>query len=147
LSLDDWNATITTNLTSTFLCTRAVIDPMSERGGGRIINISSAIATRPAFGAAAYSASKAAVEMFTRTSAVELRSKRINVNNLAPGIVNAGMGPDLVANPRAWDAYRPRLLAGRLGRPEEIGAAAVFLASAESSYINGTTIEVNGGWT
>ncbi|GGZ31593.1 beta-ketoacyl-ACP reductase [Streptomyces inusitatus] len=145
LSAADWNATVGTNLTGVFLCTRAVIRIMAERGGGRIINVSSCVATRTAAGAAAYSASKAAVEMFTRTSAVELAPKGITVNCLSPGYIDEGMGKKVAADSRVWETYRRRLLAGRLGRPDEVGSAAVFLAGDDSSYVNGHVLEVNGG--
>ncbi|MHA6761713.1 SDR family NAD(P)-dependent oxidoreductase [Streptacidiphilus sp. PAMC 29251] len=145
LSLADWNTTISTNLTGVFLCTKAAIAPMAAQGGGRIINVSSCVAGRAAAGAAAYSASKAAVEMFTRTSAMELAAKGIAVNCLSPGYIDEGMGRELAANPKAWETYRGRLMAGRLGRPDEVGAAAVFLAGADSSYVNGHVMEVNGG--
>ncbi|MFE0810512.1 SDR family NAD(P)-dependent oxidoreductase [Streptomyces sp. NPDC058848] len=150
LSVADWNTTLATNLTGVFLCTRAVIGPMVVRReatgtGGRIINVSSCVAGRAAIGAAAYSASKAAVEMFTRTSAAELAPKGISVNCLSPGYIDEGMGKELASNERAWESYRGRLLSGRLGRPSEIGATAVFLASQDSSYVNGSVVEVNGG--
>ncbi|MFE3460926.1 SDR family NAD(P)-dependent oxidoreductase [Nocardiopsis aegyptia] len=149
LTLDEWNTTVTTNLTGVFLGTRAAAPVMAERGGGRIVNISSCVATRPAPGTSAYSASKAAVEMFTRSSAVELAPKGIVVNALAPGYIDEGMGRQVAANPKVWEVYRHRMLAGRLGRPDEVGSAAVFLAGAEGSYVNGHVLEVNGGlmWT
>lgn len=145
LSVADWNATVATNLSGVFLCTRAVIRPMQEQGGGRIINISSCVASRAVAGAAAYSASKAAVEMFTRASALELASKGITVNCISPGYIDEGMGRQVAADDRIWENYRKRLLSGRLGRPEEVGAAAVFLAGSDSSYVNGHVLEVNGG--
>ncbi|MFD3564734.1 SDR family NAD(P)-dependent oxidoreductase [Streptomyces sp. NPDC058686] len=150
LSVADWNTTLATNLTGVFLCTRAVIGPMAARReatgiGGRIINVSSCVAGRAAIGAAAYSASKAAVEMFTKTSAAELAPKGITVNCLSPGYIDEGMGKELASNERAWESYRGRLLSGRLGRPTEVGATAVFLASQDSSYVNGSVVEVNGG--
>ncbi|WP_030672626.1 SDR family NAD(P)-dependent oxidoreductase [Streptomyces cellulosae] len=145
LTDEDWNATIATNLTGVFLGTRAAARRMTEQGGGRIINISSCLASRVAAGAAAYSASKAAVEMFSRTAAAELAPKGITVNCVAPGYVDAGMGKDVAANERVWETYRKRILLGRLGHGREIGAAAVFLASDEGSYVNGHVLEVNGG--
>ncbi|MEU7163417.1 SDR family NAD(P)-dependent oxidoreductase [Streptomyces morookaense] len=145
LSADAWHETVSTNLTGTFLCTRAVIGQMTEQGGGRIINVSSCVATRAAVGTSAYSASKAAVEMFSRSSAVELAPKGITVNCLAPGYIDEGMGKQVSATPKVWDSYRPRLLLGRLGRATEVGAAAVFLASPDSAYVNGHVLEVNGG--
>ncbi|MDQ0986278.1 SDR family NAD(P)-dependent oxidoreductase [Streptomyces sp. V2I9] len=145
LSTADWNTTVATNLNGVFLCTRAAIRPMQSQGGGRIINLSSCVASRAVAGAAAYSASKAAVEMFTRASALELAHKGITVNCLSPGYIDEGMGKQVAADDRIWESYRKRLLSGRLGRPEEVGAAAVFLAASDSSYVNGHVLEVNGG--
>jgi 3-oxoacyl-[acyl-carrier protein] reductase len=145
LTPSDWEATVSTNLTGVFLCTQAAAKVMAGQGGGRIITVSSCTASRVAVGAAAYSASKAAVEMFSRSAAVELAPKGIAVNCLSPGYVDEGMGRDLAANEKVWDVYRPRLLAGRLGRPAEIAAAAIFLAGQDSSYVNGHVLEVNGG--
>ncbi|GDY33153.1 SDR family oxidoreductase [Gandjariella thermophila] len=145
LPVADWNETVSTNLTGVFLCTQAVVEPMAARGGGRIINVTSCTSSRVAVGAAAYSASKAAVEMFSRSAAVELAPKGIVVNCLAPGYVDEGMGRAVAANEKVWATYRPRLLAGRLARPEEIAAAALFLATEDSSYVNGHVLEVNGG--
>jgi 3-oxoacyl-[acyl-carrier protein] reductase len=146
LDADRWRRTLDTNVTGTFLCTQAAARVMRSAGsGGRIITVSSCVASRVAVGASAYSASKAAVEMFTRSAAVELARDAITVNCLAPGYFDAGMGRQVAADSRAWQMYRPRLLAGRLGTAAEIGAAAVFLASDDSSYINGHVLEINGG--
>jgi 3-oxoacyl-[acyl-carrier protein] reductase len=145
MSLADWETTVQTNLTGVFLCTREAANHMVGRGEGRIITVSSCIATKPVPGAAAYSATKAAVEAFTRTAAVELGPRGISVNCLAPGYMDGGMGRQLAAKPQLWRRYQPHLVLDRLGRPEELAAAAVFLASPASSYINGHVLEVNGG--
>ncbi|WP_405088620.1 SDR family NAD(P)-dependent oxidoreductase [Microbispora sp. NBC_01389] len=144
-SVADWEATIATNLTGAFLCTRAAVPVLEERGGGRIINVSSCVARRVAVGTAAYSASKAAVEMFTISAAAELAPRGISVNCLSPGYFDEGMGRQVAADDRVWARYGPRLLAGRLGRPGELGAVAVFLATEDASYVNGHVLEVNGG--
>jgi 3-oxoacyl-[acyl-carrier protein] reductase len=145
LALSDWDVTVRTNLTGVFLCTREVANHMVARGEGRIITVSSCVASKPVPGAAAYGATKAAVEAFTRTAAVELGPKGISVNCLAPGYMDGGMGRQLAAKPQLWRRYQPHLVQDRLGDPEELAAAAVFLASPASSYINGHVLEVNGG--
>ncbi|MCU1647860.1 MAG: fabG 8 [Nocardia sp.] len=144
LAPDDWNTMVTTNLTGTFLCTRAAVPHMRERGGA-IINMSSSMSSRIAVGAAGYSATKAAIEMFTKTSAIELGQYRIRVNALSPGILDAGMGARLAENDRVWAAYRKRFALGRAGQVSEAARAAVFLASDDASYVNGAILEVNGG--
>ncbi|MFI9051003.1 SDR family NAD(P)-dependent oxidoreductase [Streptomyces sp. NPDC053427] len=140
-----WQSMVATNLNGVFLSTHAVLPYMEAQGAGRIINVSSSMATRVAIGAAGYCSTKAAVEMFTRVSAMELASKGILVNSLAPGIVDEGMGRSLTANDKVWAAYQRRFASRRPGRAEEVADAAVFLASAESSYVNGHVLEVNGG--
>ncbi|MEV4118592.1 SDR family NAD(P)-dependent oxidoreductase [Micromonospora sp. NPDC049645] len=145
LSLDDWDATVRTNLTGVFLCTREAAAHMTARGEGRIITVSSCVATKPVPGTAAYSATKAAVEAFTRTAAIELGPKGVTVNCLAPGYINGGMGRRLAAVPELWARYQSRLVLDRLGTPEEVAAAAIFLATPASSYINGHILEVSGG--
>jgi 3-oxoacyl-[acyl-carrier protein] reductase len=149
LPIDDWADVISTNLTGTFHCIQAVIPYMRRQGGGTIITISSALSTRVAAGAGAYCASKAAIDMLTRVSAAELADDGIRVNALAPGFIDEGMGKRLADNDALWETYQHRLLARRLGTADEVGRAAVFLASDHSSYINGHVLEVNGGlqWT
>ncbi|MEW2377376.1 SDR family oxidoreductase [Micromonospora sp. NPDC047812] len=145
LPLDDWDTTVRTNLTGVFLCTKEAAAHMTARGEGRIITVSSCVATKPVPGAAAYSATKAAVEAFTRTAALELGPKGVTVNCLAPGYINGGMGRRLAAVPERWQRYQSRLVLDRLGTPEEVAAAALFLATPASSYINGHILEVSGG--
>lgn len=141
----EWDEMVATNLTGVFLCTHEAVPHMSAAGGGRIINLSSSMASRVAVGAAGYCATKAAVEMFTKVCAIELAAKGILVNCLAPGVIDEGMGHELAGNQRVWDVYRKRFALGRPGHAEEVADAAVFLASTESSYVNGHVLEVNGG--
>jgi 3-oxoacyl-[acyl-carrier protein] reductase len=141
----EWDEMVATNLTGVFLCTREAVPHMNAAGGGRIINLSSSMASRVAIGAAGYCATKAAVEMFTKVCAIELAAKGILVNCLAPGVIDEGMGHELVNNQRVWDVYRKRFALGRPGHAAEVADAAVFLASTESSYVNGHVLEVNGG--
>lgn len=145
LSQDDWDRTIRTNLTGTFLCTKAAVAPMTGRGGGKIITVSSSLATRVAVGAAAYSASKAAIEMFTRSAATELAPKGITVNCLSPGYFDEGMGTRFATDAELWERHRSHLSLGRLGVADELVAAALFLAGPGSSYVNSHVLEVNGG--
>lgn len=145
LTVDDWQDMVATNLTGVFLCTRAAVPYLERSCAARIVNVSSSMATRVAIGAAGYCATKAAVEMFTRVSAIELAARGILVNSLAPGILDEGMGQQLTANDRIWSRYKTRLSLGRAGQAEEAADAAVFLAGPESSYINGHVLEVNGG--
>ncbi|MFC4592015.1 SDR family NAD(P)-dependent oxidoreductase [Sphaerisporangium corydalis] len=145
LAVTDWQDMVATNLTGVFLCTRAAVPYLERSRAGRIVNVSSSMATRVAIGASGYCATKAAVEMFTKVSAIELASRGILVNSLAPGILDEGMGRDLTANDRIWSRYKTRLALGRPGHADEAADAAVFLAGPESCYVNGHVLEVNGG--
>lgn len=140
----DWDAMVGTNLTGVYLCTHAAVPYLRDRGGS-IINVSSSMATRVTVGAAGYCATKAAVEMFTRVTAIELGRYGIRVNALAPGILTEGMGKELTRNDRLWETYRKRFALGRVGDVAEAARAAVFLASDDASYVNGDVLEVNGG--
>ncbi|PYC83782.1 3-oxoacyl-ACP reductase [Streptomyces tateyamensis] len=143
LAVKDWAETFETNVNGTFRTVRAAAGRLAE--GGRIITLSSAMGSRVAPGASAYCASKAAIEMLTKVAAVELAERGITVNCLAPGIIDEGMGRQLTANTVVWEKYRAKLAAGRPGSGAEVAAAAVFLASPASSYVNGHVLEVNGG--
>jgi 3-oxoacyl-[acyl-carrier protein] reductase len=145
LSLEDWAGTFETNVTGTFLTVRAALKHLPTHGGGSVITMSSAMATRVAPGASAYCASKAAIEMLTRVAAVESAARGITVNCLAPGIIDEGMGRALASNDAVWAKYSQKLASGRPGTADEVAAAAVFLAGNDSRYINGHVLEVNGG--
>lgn len=140
----DWDAMVGTNLTGVYLCTHAAVPYLRDRGGS-IINVSSSMATRVTVGAAGYCATKAAVEMFTRVTAIELGRYGIRVNALAPGILTEGMGKELTRNDKIWETYRKRFALGRAGDVAEAARAAAFLASDDASYVNGDVLEVNGG--
>lgn len=145
ISPEDWAAVLNTNLSGVLYCTQAVIPYLERQGGGRIINVSSSMGTRVAVGAAAYCASKAAVNMLTRVCAIELAEKGILVNCLAPGLINEGLGKLLTINEKIWNVYKARISLRRPGDAREVAQSAIFLASDESSYVNGHILEVNGG--
>lgn len=144
LQPDQWQETVATNLTGTFHCVHAAIPHLRHSTAGRIITMSSALGSRAAPGASAYCSTKAGIEMFTKVAAVELAADGITVNCLSPGVIDEGMGKRLKNSP-VWDKFAPKLASGRLGRADELASAATFLASDESSYVNGHVLEVNGG--
>ncbi len=143
MSAESWHAVMNTNLTSCFLLSRAVIVGMRERGFGRIINISSINGQKGQLGQTNYSAAKAGMIGFTKALAQENASKGITVNAIAPGYI----ATDMVA---AMDqAVLQKIVAqipvGRLGKPEDIARAVVFLAADEAGWMTGSTLTLNGG--
>jgi acetoacetyl-CoA reductase len=139
----DWMAVINTNLNSVFNVTRQVIDGMSERGWGRIINISSVNAIKGQFGQTNYSAAKAGMAGFAKALAQEVVKKGVTVNTVSPGYVETDMVRAIKKEVR--DQIVAAIPMGRLARPEEIAAVVAFLASEEAGYITGANISVNGG--
>ncbi len=139
----DWMAVINTNLNSVFNVTRQVIDGMSERGWGRIINISSVNALKGQFGQTNYSAAKAGMAGFAKALAQEVVKKGVTVNTVSPGYVETDMVKAIRQEIR--DQIVASIPMGRLARPEEIAAVVGFLASDEAGYITGANISVNGG--
>jgi acetoacetyl-CoA reductase len=139
----DWIEVINTNLNSVFNVTRQVVDGMTERGWGRIVNISSVNAIKGQFGQTNYSAAKAGMAGFSKALAQEVVKKGVTVNTVSPGYVET----DLVRAIRA--EVRAQIVAsipmGRLAKPEEVAAVVAFLASEEAGYITGANISVNGG--
>jgi len=143
LAKGDWDSVIAVNLTGAFHCARAVIEHMRERQYGRIISISSVIAQMGNIGQTNYAASKAGLIGFTKSLAREVARRGITVNVIAPGFIATEMTqailPDIMAQ------IVPTIPMGYLGQPEDVANAAVFLASAEASYITGQVLSVNGG--
>jgi 3-oxoacyl-[acyl-carrier protein] reductase len=143
VSVKDLETTWATNVNGAVFCAKACIRPMMKNRWGRIINLSSVVAESGNAGQVVYSASKAALLGVTRTLAREYGSRGITVNAIAPGFIETDMTADLP------DAARQAIVdqtpLGRIGSPEEVAAAVVFLASDEASYITGQVVRVNGG--
>ena len=143
MTKDMWDEVIHVNLDGLFNTTHAVLPSMVDAGWGRILNLSSVVAQMGNFGQANYAASKGAVISFTETLARELARKNITVNAIAPGFIETDMTNRLPEVALAQvQAMTP---VGRLGKPEEVADAVVFLASPRSSFITGQTLGVNGG--
>lgn len=143
LSQEDFEAVINVNLTGVFQCTQAVLPVMLAKGRGKIINTSSVSGVNGNIGQTNYAAAKAGVIGMTKTWAKELGRKGINVNAVAPGFIETGMTaavPDKVI-----DQMKAMVPLGKLGKPEDIANAYLFLASAESDYVNGIVLHVDGG--
>ncbi len=143
MTYEQWFDVIQTNLTSCFNLTRNVIESMRERGFGRIINVSSINGQKGQIGQTNYSASKAGILGFTKALAQENATKGITVNAIAPGYIETDMVkavPDTILN-----QIISQIPVGRLGKPEEVAHAVVFLASDEASFITGSTLTMNGG--
>jgi 3-oxoacyl-[acyl-carrier protein] reductase len=140
---DDWNAVIDTNLSAVFRLSRAVLRGMMKAKHGRIINVTSVVASSGNPGQANYAAAKAGVEGMTRALAREVGSRGITVNCVAPGFIDTDMTRAL--NEQQTQALLAQIPLGRLGSPDDIGACVVFLASSAASYITGATLHANGG--
>ncbi len=142
---DEWAKVIAVNQRGVFLGMQAVIPSMVRHGGGSIINVASVAALVGLRGSIPYQASKAAVLGLTRGAAVSYGPDNIRVNAICPGLVVTGMTES--ASPAAVEALKAQIPLGRDGRPEEIAAVVVFLASDESSYLTGVALPVDGGFT
>ncbi|GAB4063786.1 3-oxoacyl-ACP reductase FabG [Uliginosibacterium sediminicola] len=140
---DEWDAVMDTNLKAVFRMSRLVMRGMMKARTGRIVNITSVVGSAGNPGQANYAAAKAGVAGMTRALARELGSRNITVNCVAPGFIDTDMTRDLPDAQR--DALQTQIAVGRLGNPDEIAAAVVFLASNEASYVSGVTLHVNGG--
>jgi gluconate 5-dehydrogenase len=141
----EWREVLDVNLTGTFLCCRAAAPLLQS--GGRVINVVSIGASVALERLAAYCVAKAGVEALTRVLAIEWAERGVLVNAIGPGFLSTEMTAGLRDNPRLRDGLIGRTPLGRLGEPEEVVGAALYLASAASSYVTGQTIYVDGGWT
>jgi len=149
LTEEDWDQTLAINLKSQFLCIKAIAPIMEKQKWGRIINIASIASGGVGVGflnLAHYCASKGGVVALTEELAMELASSGINVNAVAPGVIDTDMTADFKKDPKIIEGLMARILKKRLGRPEDIGAVVAFLASDEADYITGATLYVDGGW-
>ncbi len=144
-SLEEWERVIRVNLTGAFLCSQAAGKQMVKQGYGKIINICSLSGQRGGIGRAPYGAAKAGLELLTKVMAVELAEQGINVNDIVPGPIMTDVGRAM-HDQATVDAYNFLVPQRRYGVPEEIANAAVFLASAESDYVNGHSLNVDGGF-
>lgn len=143
ISEEDWDTVLDTNLKGAFLFTKALLRPMLKQRAGRIINISSISGLTGNAGQSNYAASKAGLIGFTKSVAREVASRGITVNAVAPGFIETEMTAVLSAETQA--AVRERIALGRFGKPEEIAAAVLFLASEWAGYITGQVLVVDGG--
>jgi len=144
---EGWDQVLDVNLKGVFLCCQAAGKKMIEQGGGKIINISSAIGFIGEQGFLPYSVSKAGVIMLTRVLAYEWSKYHVTVNAIAPGFVAGGMNTPILNKEVLVSGLTRQVPLQRLGKPEEIVQVALFLASEDSSYVNGTTIVADGGMT
>jgi 3-oxoacyl-[acyl-carrier protein] reductase len=140
---EDWNAVIDVNLTAGFRLARAAMRGMMKKRWGRIVNITSVVGVTGNPGQANYVASKAGIIGLTKSLAQELASRNVTVNAVAPGFIATPMTD--VLNDKQREGILGRVPAGRLGSPDEIAAAVLYLVSDEAGYVTGQTLHVNGG--
>jgi 3-oxoacyl-[acyl-carrier protein] reductase len=140
---EDWAAVLDTNLSAVFRLSRAVVRGMMKAKHGRIINITSVVGASGNAGQANYAAAKAGVAGMTRALARELGSRNITVNCVAPGFIDTDMTRGLTDT--QTQALLGQIPLGRLGHPEDVAAAVIFLASRAGAYVSGATLHVNGG--
>ena len=142
---DGWDKIFGVNCKAVFLLSRAAAKIMAEKGGGRIVNISTVGAVRGGAGMAVYHTSKAALNMLTKCMAVEWAPLNINVNAVGPGLTKTAFSQPLWENPEIEKMISAKIPKGRLANPEDIVGAVLFLCAEDSAYITGETIYVDGG--
>jgi len=147
LGESDWDAVVGTNLKAPFLCARAVGPGMCERGWGRVINLGSILSVVGISGRVPYASSKAGVLGLTRVLALEWAKRGVTVNAICPGPFATDMNRQLLTDPVKYKAFVEKIPLGRWGELHEIVGAATFLASDAASFVTGSALFVDGGWT
>ena len=143
MTVEEWKKVIDINLTSTFLLSKFAIKKMLKNKSGKIINITSVVGHTGNIGQANYSASKAGIVAMSKSLAIEYAKKNININCISPGFIKTAMTDKI--DDKMKELITSKIPAARLGEPEDIANAVLFLASSQSDYINGETLHVNGG--
>ena len=143
MSLDEWQKVININLTSTFLISKFAIKKMLKNKSGKIVNIASVVGHTGNLGQANYTASKAGIVAMSKSLAIEYAKKNINVNCISPGFIQTAMTDKI--DDKFKEIIISKIPSARLGEPDDIANAVLFLSSDQSNYINGETLHVNGG--
>tara|TARA_A100001011_G_scaffold390627_1_gene474450 strand:+ start:949 stop:1686 length:738 start_codon:yes stop_codon:yes gene_type:complete len=143
MSYDEWSKVIDVNLTSTFLMSKFSIKKMLKNKSGKIINITSVVGHTGNIGQANYTASKSGIVAMSKSLALEYGKKNINVNCISPGFISSAMTDKM--DEKYKESIISKIPSNRLGKPQDIANAVVFLISDSSNYINGETIHINGG--
>jgi 3-oxoacyl-[acyl-carrier protein] reductase len=143
MSIEEWKKVIDINLTSTFLMSKFAIKKMLKNKKGKIVNITSVVGHTGNLGQANYTASKAGIVAMSKSLAIEYAKKNINVNCISPGFIKTAMTDKI--DDKFKEAIISKIPSARLGEPQDIANAVIFLTSNQSDYINGETLHVNGG--
>jgi len=143
MSLEEWKKVIDINLTSTFLLSKFAIKKMLKNKSGKVINITSVVGHTGNLGQANYTASKAGIVAMSKSLAIEYAKKNININCISPGFIKTAMTDKI--DEKFKEIIISKIPSARLGEPDDVANAVIFLASEQSNYINGETLHVNGG--
>ena len=146
-SVESWNRTMDINAKGVFLGTKTAIPEMRKAGGGSIINISSVYGLVGSGASASYHASKGAVRLLTKSTAIQYAGDRIRANSVHPGIIETAMTEAILADPERNERWMSGTPLGRGGVPEDVAYGVLFLASNESSFMTGSELVIDGGWT